>query len=68
MLETLTRLIGDERGATAIEYGLIAALVSTAGIAAMTLLGVSLESLFNFVAGQIDNAHRCSQVGSNCGK
>ncbi len=67
MLETLTRLIGDERGATAIEYGLLAALVTIAGIAAMTSLGVSLESLFNLLAGQIDNAHRCVQVGSNCG-
>ena len=40
----------DETGATAIEYGLIAALIALAIIAAMTTLGGSLRSMFNYTA------------------
>ena len=48
--------VRDESGATAIEYGLIAALVSVAAIAAMSALGNSLTNMFNYVATQLDNA------------
>lgn len=46
----------DESGATAIEYGLIAALVSVAAIAALTAMGSSLEQMFNKVSGELSNA------------
>jgi len=46
----------DESGATAIEYGLIAALVSVAAMAAMEGLGVSLDTMFTEVANQLLNA------------
>ena len=46
----------DESGATAIEYGLIAALVSVAAIGAMTALGDSLDNMFTEVSTQLDNA------------
>ncbi len=49
----LTNLLGDESGATAIEYGLIAALIAVAAIAAMSLVGTSLTSTFNNVASQL---------------
>lgn len=49
----LTRIIDDESGATAIEYGLIAALVSIAAIGALTTLGTSLSGLFDLVATTI---------------
>ncbi len=49
----LTNLLGDESGATAIEYGLIAALIAVAAIAAMQLVGTSLTSTFNNVASQL---------------
>lgn len=39
--------INDQAGATAIEYGLIAALIAVAAIAAMTGLGDSLKATFN---------------------
>lgn len=52
-------------GATAIEYGLIAALVSVAAVAALTAIGVSVEALFEFILWQIDPP-RCVDVGSNC--
>ena len=49
----LANLLGDESGATAIEYGLIAALIAVAAIAAMSLVGTSLTSTFNNVASQL---------------
>ena len=45
----LARFIRDEAGATAIEYGLIAALVSVVIIAALTALGSQLSSTFSSV-------------------
>jgi pilus assembly protein Flp/PilA len=44
------RLLRDEDGATAIEYGLIAALIAVAAIAAFRLVGTNLSSIFNTVA------------------
>jgi pilus assembly protein Flp/PilA len=49
----LTYLLCDESGATAIEYGLIAALIAVAAIAAMQLVGTSLTSTFNNVASDL---------------
>jgi pilus assembly protein Flp/PilA len=47
MLQHFTRFCRDETGATAIEYGLIAALMGVAVIAAMRNLGNSTQTLFN---------------------
>jgi pilus assembly protein Flp/PilA len=49
----LTNLLRDEAGATAIEYGLIAALIAVAAIVAMQLVGTSLTSTFNSVASDL---------------
>ena len=49
----LTRIIEDQSGATAIEYGLIAALVSVAAIGALTSLGTSLADMFGLVTAAI---------------
>jgi pilus assembly protein Flp/PilA len=46
-------LTEDRRGVTAIEYGLIAALIAIAAIAAMTTLGTSLSSTFSYVANTL---------------
>jgi pilus assembly protein Flp/PilA len=43
----LNKLRRDEEGATAIEYGLIAALIAVAAITAMTNLGTQLSSTFD---------------------
>jgi pilus assembly protein Flp/PilA len=47
------QFVRDDSGATAIEYGLIAALIAVAIIAAVTLVGTSLTSTFNTVAGSL---------------
>ncbi|MEN3971801.1 Flp family type IVb pilin [Sphingomicrobium sp. XHP0235] len=43
----------NDKGATAIEYGLIAALIAVAAIAAMTSIGENLGSTFNEVANEL---------------
>ena len=48
-MSIFTRFLNDQSGATAIEYGLIAALISVAAIAAMTTLGTKLTSTFEAV-------------------
>lgn len=45
----INKLARDEAGATAIEYGLIAALIAVAAITAMGALGGTLENTFNKV-------------------
>lgn len=50
-MKIFARFAQDESGATAIEYGLIAALISVGIIAAATALGGSLGDLFNNIAG-----------------
>ena len=52
-LEVLRTVGRDERGVTALEYGLIAAFIAVAIIAGVTLLGNNLGQLFNTVAGRI---------------
>ena len=52
-MHTFRKLLKDESGATAIEYGLIAALVSVAIIGALTVLGNNLEDTFNNVAANL---------------
>ena len=47
------KLIRNEEGATAIEYGLIAALIAVAAIGAMRGIGSKLNSTFNNVSSQL---------------
>ena len=56
MKSILSRFALDESGATAIEYGLIAALVSVVIIASLTLVGKSLNTTFNTVNGALAGA------------
>jgi len=46
----MLRLLRDEGAATAIEYGLIAALIAVAAIAALQLVGTNLSSTFSNIA------------------
>jgi pilus assembly protein Flp/PilA len=45
--------IKSEQGVTALEYGLLAALIALAIIVAVTLLGTNLSGLFNTIAGKV---------------
>ena len=53
MLSLFRKLAKDQEGATAIEYGLIAALISVAAIAAFTLVGGKLGTLMTTVSGKM---------------
>jgi len=48
-------MLKDSKGATAIEYGLIAALIAVAAITAMTTLGQNLSTTFNNVSGALES-------------
>jgi len=49
-MKALLALLKDEGGATAIEYGLIAALIAVAAVVVMGTVGTNLSSVFNTVA------------------
>jgi len=51
--QLLLRLWKDQQGATAIEYGLIAALIAVAAVTVMGTVGTNLSSTFNTVAGDL---------------
>ena len=53
MLSTLIKLLRNEDGATAIEYGLIAALIAVAAVATMTTVGTNLKAVFGTVASSL---------------
>lgn len=56
MLKFLRMFRRNEEGVTAIEYGLIAALVGVAIIGGVTLLGDSLDAMFTDVSTTLDTA------------
>ena len=56
MTKIFARLLKDESGATAIEYGLIAALISVALITGATALGGSLNNIFTGLGEKMDTA------------
>jgi pilus assembly protein Flp/PilA len=53
MLATIIALFKNEDGATAIEYGLIAALIAVAAVTIMGSVGKNLSSTFNTVATKL---------------
>lgn len=53
MLRAITTFIRDEEGATAVEYGLLAALIAAVIVGAVTTLGTTLKATFTKVAGNV---------------
>ena len=56
MKNLASRFLRDESGATAIEYGLLAALIAVVLITALTTLGRNMSSQFSAIATSINNA------------
>jgi pilus assembly protein Flp/PilA len=52
-MKFMNKLLRDEQGATAIEYGLIAALIAVAAITAMQGLGTELTNTFTTVSSEL---------------
>ncbi len=55
-MKKLMRFLKDEDGVTAIEYGLIAALIAVVIIVAVGLVGQSLNDIFTVVSDELDDA------------
>jgi pilus assembly protein Flp/PilA len=55
-MKTIRKFLKNDKGATAIEYGLIAALIAVAAIGAMSSLGKQLGNTFNKVEGNLSNS------------
>jgi pilus assembly protein Flp/PilA len=55
-MEKVIRFFKDEEGVTAIEYGLIAALIAVVIIVAVTHTGTAVSGVFEDVATAVDNA------------
>ena len=53
MLKFIRKMLRDEAGPTAIEYGLIAALIAVVTIAGLTTLGTTLNARYNSIATKI---------------
>lgn len=56
MLTRLSQLLKDEEGATALEYGLIAALIAAVIVGAVTTLGKNVSSTFDTIATKMSAA------------
>ncbi|CAJ0681220.1 hypothetical protein R82526_01126 [Ralstonia mannitolilytica] len=52
-LNTLKQFTRDEDGVTAIEYGLIAALIAVVIIASVKVVGTNLSSVFSYIAAEL---------------
>jgi pilus assembly protein Flp/PilA len=53
LVQYVKQFLSEEEGVTAIEYGLIAALIAVAIIGGVQLVGGNLQSAFTFIAGKI---------------
>jgi pilus assembly protein Flp/PilA len=53
MIRLLVKLLADDRGVTAVEYGLIAKLISVAIVSVLTTVGQHLSTTFNTVATRL---------------
>ncbi|MBK1821115.1 Flp family type IVb pilin [Burkholderia orbicola] len=55
-IQQVGRFVRDENGVTAIEYGLIAALIAIGIIAALSTVGKDLKTVFTTIADDLDSA------------
>jgi len=65
MTKLFARFVKDESGATAIEYGLIAALISVALITGATTLGGALNNTFQSIGSEMNTAKTAAGAAGN---
>jgi len=56
-MKTISRFMNDESGATAIEYGLIAALIGVVIIGALRIIGTNLNTTFTKIGTELSTAN-----------
>ena len=52
-MKKLLEFLKDDRGASAVEYGLLVALIAAVIVGAVTLVGGNLQATFNYIAGVV---------------
>jgi pilus assembly protein Flp/PilA len=52
-MKRISKFLKNERGASAVEYGLLVALIAAVIVGAVTLLGGNLQQTFNYVASVV---------------
>jgi pilus assembly protein Flp/PilA len=52
-VSSIRKFFAREEGATMVEYGLMVALIAVVCLAAVTLLGTSIQAIFNNIAGSV---------------
>lgn len=57
MKRLFARLMQDQRGATAVEYGLIVSLIVLACVGAITSVASETTDMWNYVSTEVQNAH-----------
>ena len=62
---TIQRFLKEDEGATAIEYGLIAGLISLVIIVALTTLGTNLSDLFTSISNKVSAATAKTDAGGD---
>ena len=56
MMNSIKRFVREEDGVTMVEYGLLAALIAVVCIAAIKLIGVNLDKVFDLIGLELGNA------------
>jgi pilus assembly protein Flp/PilA len=56
MMNSIKRFVREEDGVTMVEYGLLAALIAVVCIAAIKLIGVNLDKVFDLIGVELGNA------------
>lgn len=66
-MKFFSKLLRDEAGATAIEYGLIAALIAVAAMTALGTIGDELDASFTSVGDKLGDANEEGDAGAGAG-
>jgi pilus assembly protein Flp/PilA len=56
MMNSIKRFVREEEGVTMVEYGLLAALIAVVCIAAIKVIGVELDKVFDLIGTELGNA------------
>lgn len=64
MVDSIKNFIADEEGVTAIEYGLLAALIAVVIIGGATAVGTNLNAMFNYIAGLLPSGPAAPASGA----
>jgi pilus assembly protein Flp/PilA len=56
MMNSIKRFVREEEGVTMVEYGLLAALIAVVCIAAIKIIGVELDKVFDLIGTELQNA------------